>query len=527
VTPRLRAAVVIAILALGAGAAYAPVLGAGWAYDDLNLVKPSPALDDLAGLRRAVSTDLYRQAAPRLEASPYWRPLALASFWLDTRLGEAPGALHVGNLLLHVLATVLLAFVVLRRHGGAARGVAAWVAAVWWTLHPENAEPVAWISCRYELLYGAALLGLLALPWRPGPLRAALHGLLFLAGLLSKDAFGVMAMVIVADDWAERRPVRQAALSWGAIAVAISGWWWARTLIGIRAPPRIGPAQVFDLLRYYLDAVRIYFVRALVPAPLTISHPYSPGGALQLSVGGALLVGLVALAIWRRRLMVPVAVFLAGLVPVALAMAQYREVPERYFYVPSIGLALLVGELVAAGWEARRTFVRWLAPGAVGLAAVYGLLDLEHRLPDWQSDEALWTAAYQVDPLDAQANLNVGRVAAHRGDWGEARRLFEIAQRSDPRSARIAGAYAGALLETHDVARAAEQAERATILAPREPEGWFLLAKARHLRGDHTGELAAIDELLEVSPEYPRARAGREFAACEASGRADCRMRAQ
>jgi hypothetical protein len=33
--------------------------------------------------------------------------------------------------------------------------------------------------------------------WRPGMRRAALYGLLFLAGLLSKDGFGAMLVVVV------------------------------------------------------------------------------------------------------------------------------------------------------------------------------------------------------------------------------------------------------------------------------------------------------------------------------------------
>jgi hypothetical protein len=47
------------------------------------------------------------------------------------------------------------------------------VAAAWWAFHPQNVETVAWISCRYDLLCGVALLGLLALPWRPGARWAA------------------------------------------------------------------------------------------------------------------------------------------------------------------------------------------------------------------------------------------------------------------------------------------------------------------------------------------------------------------
>ena len=127
---RLRIVVTIA-LALCVVAAFSPLINAGWVYDDINLVKPSPALVNLAGLGRAISTDLYSQAAPRLETSPYWRPLTMISYWLDTRFGKAPRILHIGNIILHAIATALLAFVIMRRHGGIAGIIAAGLAAAW------------------------------------------------------------------------------------------------------------------------------------------------------------------------------------------------------------------------------------------------------------------------------------------------------------------------------------------------------------------------------------------------------------
>jgi hypothetical protein len=518
---RLRLAVLVA-LAIGVIVAYAPSLGAGWVYDDVNLVQPSPALKDLAGLGSAISTDLYRQAAPRLEASPYWRPVAMASFWLDTRFGPAPFALHLGNILIQAIATVLLALVVMRRHGGIAGIVAAAVAAAWWAFHPENVEPVAWISGRYDLLYGLALLGLLAVPWRPGPLRAALYGLIFLAGLLSKEGFGATAAVVAAMDFADQRPVRVAAPRWAAVVLAVAIWWVLRTAIGIQSfdPPTTD--ALLTMLRTYPETLAIYSWRALAVAPLTISHPYAPGGVFEVVAGVVIFAALVAAAIRWRRLAVPVTIFLAGFVLIVGAMTMFHDAGERYFYVPSIGLALLIAELVVLALSARYQFVRIIVPGVVVVMTVLGIVRLEQRLPDWQSDDTLWSAALRTDPLDAQANFNEAIAAGHNRDWTTALRTIKIAAQGDPGSARIASTYAWVLLGTNDFAGAAREAERATTLAPYQPDGWYYLAFARHKIGDHAGELAAVDKLLQVAPDYPSARQMRDVAACEASGRKDC-----
>jgi tetratricopeptide (TPR) repeat protein len=530
---RLRI-VVVAALAVCVAAAYVPVIGAGWVYDDVNLVQPSPALEDLAGLGRAISIDLYRQASPRLEESPYWRPLTMVSYWLDTRFGDAPLVLHIGNIILHAIAAALLALVVMRRHGGMAGVVAGAAAGAWWALHPENVEVVAWISCRYEILCCIALLCLFAVPWRPGPLRAALYGLIFLAGLLSKEGFGVYAAVVVAMDFADQRPVRAAAPRWVAVVLAVAIWMALRAAIGIRSfdPPPF--EALLRILRIYLEAIAIYCWRALAAPELTISHPYTPGGVLVVAAGTAIFAAIVAAAVlWRRpvpsdgtisqrRLAVPAAIFLAGLVPMAGAITMFGEVPERYLYVPSIGLALIVGELVALAISARHRLVRVVVPAAVGVVIVLGLVQLERRLPDWRSDDTLWTAALRVNPLDPLANHYRAIAAGRRGDWEDALRAIEIAVRGNPDSGRFATTYAWVLLRSGNAAGAVREAERATGIAPYQPDGWYYLADARHRIGDYAGALTALDKLLQIAPDYPGAREAREITACEVSGRKDC-----
>jgi lipoprotein NlpI len=59
-------------------------------------------------------------------------------------------------------------------------------------------------------------------------------------------------------------------------------------------------------------------------------------------------------------------------------------------------------------------------------------------------------------------------------------------------------------------------------MPPHQPDAWYYLALARHQTGDHAGELAAIERLLALSPDYPRARGSRALAACEVAGGSRC-----
>jgi tetratricopeptide (TPR) repeat protein len=503
---------------LAAAALYSPAAKGGWAWDDRQLVEPSPALRDLAGLGSAISTDLYRQASPNLEATGYWRPLALASYWLDSRIGEPPRSLHVGNVVLYALAVALLFRVLLRREGDAAGPWAALLAAAWWAFHPEQAEAVAWISCRYDLLAALAVLGLLAIPWRPGPARAGLHGLVFLAGLLSKDGFATMVLVVLADDWVERRGPAAAAWRWGAVAAAIAIWASMRAALGL---PRLDLPPVASLPRQLLEAAGTYSLRAVAPLPLTTGHPHEPTTAVTL-LGAAVLAALaLAVARWRR-LTVPAAVLVAGLVPAAVALQNFGEAPERYFYVPSLGLALLAGAGLGACARSERALVRRVGLGAGAALALLGVPPVAARIPDWRSDATLFASALRVNGDDPVANLAYGISAARTGALDEARRALETAQRGDPRSGRIAVMYAAVLLQRGELAASLAQAHRATALAPTQPEGWYYLSVARHRGGDHRGELAALDRALALSPGFTEASSARSVALCELSGRLDC-----
>jgi tetratricopeptide (TPR) repeat protein len=174
----------------------------------------------------------------------------------------------------------------------------------------------------------------------------------------------------------------------------------------------------------------------------------------------------------------------------------------------------------------RHRLLRIGITSVAGILIIVGLILVERRLPDWKSDDTLWPAALRVDPRDPQANYNLALSAGRRGDWGNARRSIEIAARGNPGSARIAAAHAWVLLQTNDITGAVGAARCATALAPYQPDGWYYLALGLHQAGDHAGELAAIDELLKISPDFPRARETRKIAACEAEceapGKCDC-----
>ncbi|MFO0584813.1 MAG: tetratricopeptide repeat protein [Anaeromyxobacter sp.] len=502
-----RARVLALAVGLGAVALYLPTVRAGLVWDDNEYA----LADGGRHLGQALTGDLILGASPAHGPSGYWRPLPIATFLAVRAVGNPAWLHHLASALLHGAAAALLVLLLVRRRVALP---AACAAAALWAFHPAQSETVAWVSARYDLVTGVLALALLLLPFR----RSAAHPLavyaVFLAGLLSKESFAAVALAVVADDWAAHRGPRLAWPRWAAVAAALGTWLTLRAALGIPpvATPRLAGAPAELLATLAREAAR-----AVAPLPLTVSHPVDPPTAAALAAGGALLAVLSLLA-WRvPRLAPAAALFVGPLVLAGVAIASLGEAPERYFYLPSLGLAWLVGEGLLALTSWRRLAGHLLA-GVAGAAALAGAVAVELRLPAWRSEEALFGAALEVDPDDAAANVWFGLTAARAGHLDEARDRLERAVATRPEAPRPAAALAWVHLRRGEAGAALEAARRAVALGPSNPQARVFLANALHLAGDHAAELAEAVHAEVLSPALREARIASMLARCEVEG---------
>jgi tetratricopeptide (TPR) repeat protein len=203
----------------------------------------------------------------------------------------------------------------------------------------------------------------------------------------------------------------------------------------------------------------------------------------------------------------------------AVATARLGEAPERYFALPSLGLAWLVGAalapLVAAGgWRRRAALL------VAGVAAAAGVVAVSLRLPDWRGDLPLFEAALRVDPDDALGTLRLGLEAMRQGRPAEALARLERGAAAHPEEPRLWNALAVLQLRRGDGPAALAAARRAVALAPRHPQSRLHLATALHLAGDHAAELEEAERAVSLSPAFREARITRALARCEVAGAA-------
>ena len=382
----------------GALVLYAPAIGGGLASDDLTL------------LGRAATEGLDARWGP----SGFFRPVVLATFWLDGRLwGGSPVAMHAENVLLHAINALLVVRLGRSILPPETRGPGSIAAGLVFLAHPGHAESVAWVSGRTDLLatlFGlASVLAGLRYLREPGP--AALVGSAFglIGALLSKETGivipGVLAALALACRGSIEAPLgRRAAILLsvhalvGVAILALRSSVLGDPASGLMWESRFGPSA---------PSVSRWLGSQLFR---TVFPPLDPGAAgIGPYLGGlATLVAVLA----ARLLLDPAQRATHGAVLAAIALAYGLALlpasgfpvsittgsRERFLYLAtipaSLGIAYLVGGrapgrasatillvLVAAyGLTLRPSVRRWAEAGAHA-ANVIETLDRERTGP--------------------------------------------------------------------------------------------------------------------------------------------------
>src|SRR6185312_11538743 len=305
-----------------------------------------------------------------------WHPLTWISHMLDWQIfGAHAGGHHATNLLFHIANTLLL-FLLLKRLTGTL-----WrsgLVAALFALHPIHVESVAWVSERKDVL--STFFGLLAI-WayvryteRRQLTRYILVLVLFSCSLMSKPTLVTLPMLLLLLDYWPLNRISKLAdsrnelkdstkaliprsilfekipmlfLSGASCVMTV----WAQqetiTISGARLP------LVFRLCNAALSYCK-YIRNTLLPTKLVIDYPYPRVFSLAEIGVAAIALGYVTFWVLRRAKEFRYLVtgwfwFLGALVPmIGIVQVGLQSMADRYMYVPSIGLFII---LVWGGYD--------------------------------------------------------------------------------------------------------------------------------------------------------------------------------
>ncbi len=504
--PPTAAPLLVVLLAL---LAYVNTLPNSFVFDDLTIIVKNDRLRTWSGLGPLLVSNYWEAAGESIErADRLWRPLTLASYWLNARvMGLSAWGFHFANILLHA-AVSLLVYGAARRLSLGIAGAAA--AGVLFALHPIHTEAVASVVGRAELL--AALFFLAALiawirDWNENRVRAAAAtGLLVFLGLACKENVATFPLVMALAagvgiaSWkglSESLRARRGVIVGGVLSVGVACVLYlllrTRVLGSLRfESPRFIPGLLYEVPvthRWWTAAAVFARYAWLMVWPANLSADYSYDAISPVTewlspvalAGFAVVIGCVAgmLLLWRRS---PPAAFGLGFYLATFALTSNFLFPiktamaERLTYLPSAGLAWAAGAGIgalwrrSAGWRGVRGVL--IAVGVLIGVALYARTVM--RNVDWASNERLFQSVVNVEPRCARGHFNLGDVYR---------------------------------VELKDYKKAIQSYRRALEILPNDAAAYRYIADCNLYLGRPEEAIVALEKALEIKPDDASAHA--------------------
>lgn len=444
-----------------------------------------------------------------------WHPLTWLSHAIDIQLfGFAAAGHHWVNVSWHIacawmfylLGQQLLPLLLPSRPqaGSTAVGMAAFGAALLFTVHPQHVESVAWVAERKDLL--CAFFYLLCLYCyhryieRPGIVRYLLSLVCAAAAIMSKPMAVTLPVVLLLFDlllyrrielrfWrsanrfvviGEKIPVALLAL----ISVYL-------TLQGQAGSGAVGSVDVVPIANRLATAIVNwveYPLTTLLPLDLSPFYPHRAEIAwYEIVACGAAFTGLVLLAeIYRRRgltwPMLALGYYTITLLPV-IGIVQIGAIraADRYAYLPTLPLYLLAAVLILRLLAidtgrpkiGKRALPRLLLAALLPLAL--GQASFQYARV-WQTDIGLWEFVREKEPDNIHAAIFLAEAYYADGDYRRAlssyRRAF--ANRALISPARRLNIFINRYADAAFRLGFYEEAEIALHSGIREQRLWFL-----------------------------------------------------
>ena len=517
------------LLAIVTAAIYWPTTEHGFVYDDegyvVNNVHVTGGLT-LENIRWALVSGYIAN----------WHPVTWLSHMLDCQLfGLNPFGHHLVNVLLHALNTILV-FLFLRSLTGSPWRSFMVAALFGW--HPLHVESVAWVAERKDVL--STLFGLLALIFYA---RYARHPdavnqkseprngffnfrpsydywislFFFGAGLMSKPMLVTWPFVmLLLDFWPLARfnsghvwrlvkeKIPFFALAATASVVTFMAQSHGKAVVSLETIP-VGIRMGNALISYCNYLGKLFW-----PTNMAVLYPF-PGCLLfwKVLMAGSLLLGVSAL-LFKQRQQFPFLLmgwlwFCGTLVPViGLVQVGTQAMADRYTYVPSLGLFILVVWGVSE-WTRHWRYQAIVLSVAGTMALILCLVVTRQQIGYWQDSESLFRHALAVTGNNLNAHYNLGSALDKKGKIDEAIRQYQEDIRLKPDDFEAHNNLGADLVKQGQTDEAVGQYQEAIRLKPDYAEAHNNLGLVLVNKGQIDEAVGQYQEAIRLKPDLAEA----------------------
>ena len=488
---------------------YSVAFGHNFLFDEENIILRNPLIRSLSLVPQLFTHGyFFFEGRPVTDWAQYYRPLTSLTFALDYQFWKLnPLGYNLTNTFLHCLVSVLFFLILLKMIRNT---TAAFLAALLFSVHTLHTEAVTYIASRGDLLGAALILGALYCYWG----RYAKMSLFFYAlALFAKESAILLPLYLLALNVCFMKSPRKVLIRDLIPFVCVAALFFI--FRKFYCPIPLGPPSN-DLREAALrvlsmgDPFLSYLQAIFLPETFKFcqSVQFAPS-FLNPRVLKTLFVALLLLAgwflAWRRRgaAFFGMSLFLLSFLPYIQVVHFYPEWAEHYLYIPSIGLAILLGCFIREILYAKNK------PVIVLFFVLYFVFFLFVCQRTWARNAAYndtfkyyQRLAQSDSPYAFFGYQNLARLAIEQGDWDDAIVPLKTAEAIEPHSdvtQNLLGLY---YLQKNRTTEAVQHFRTASWLNKGDNTYLMNAGIALIRRGQYEDAIKILEEVQKKSPAH-------------------------
>jgi hypothetical protein len=478
-----------------------------WIRDDYATIVNNPNIQSVRQLPQLWSASIQQSTDGEIKSDMY-RPVLMSLLAIERGLfGAQPRAMHLFNNAIHAMNVVLLfllAALFLNTFWAA-------FAALLFAVHPLVTEGVNWLSAASDpwMATFALLFALLVLRADLSALWSLLGTVLLIwLGLFTRESFilvpfFILGIALIMSEGQQRRRLLQMLMV--AFVSIAGGLWWRGQIVAL-------PALSLDKLDLpiHFAALLYRFSTLLInPSDLDFVNIYEMPAAHSVMVVSSWFFFILLLGWWIIRgrhdpvLGMGAGLFIAPLLPTALALPMVGSISERYFYLSMAGAGLMIAGLLAQIKSPRSK--KWvIVGGTIWLVLLTMITVVRNR--QWQNSVRLYQSSIDRNANNYMAHYLLAWHFLRLGDRQHEIECYEAALRANPQHLSSLNNLAIRYIEQAQWSAAKALLDRALKIDPQRSKTLFNIGYYFQMR--HQGKEAKLwyERALAIDPKNQKAR---------------------
>ncbi|MFH1593802.1 MAG: tetratricopeptide repeat protein [Candidatus Omnitrophota bacterium] len=499
----------IAILIALGFALYANSLRGEFVWDDDFFIKNNPQIKDLSRIPQ-----LFIAATDAGAGSKYvfYRPLQMFAHMLTYRAaGLNPVGYHLLSIIFHITTGLSLFWLVTLLFRDT---LLALFSGILFITHPIHTEAISYVSGFTDPLMATFLLlafvlyikGLRSYKFFPYVLMLFSYTL----ALLAKESAIIFPGLLLIYHISFKEELKVNRLV--PIAGIASLYLIIRLTVLQHMFPGLAKASTFfQRVPGFFVAITGYFKLLFLPFDLHIEYgrklfTFAESGAI-IGLLITLFLLIYAFKAWKKggRPLLPFSLlwFFIALLPTSNLYPINYFMAEHWLYVPSMGLFIIAGSLLASLFR-KRGYGTFALVVLLGTSFFYSTLTIKQNT-FWRTPLALYEHAIRYVPDNVKINNNLGFAYHVAGKYAAARKALERAIAIDPNYEKSYNNLGLVCADTEKIVEAERLFRRAFDINPEYPEAHYNLGTLLDETGRREEAKLEYEKAIELKPNYSEA----------------------